>query len=612
MALDTDKLRSHLKDSGLFSDAEIEAEVLSAQKDAKAEERRSILNTQKVEAPAVAESSPAIAAASPTAAAKAPSILSVPTAPAGTTPADIASGAVSPTGMGTPPETRVKKVGENVVDAGGDLVQNALDYFSTFPNYHPNITGAAAAVPIAYAAHKAAQATGLYDTLVSKMANSNATAQPQPFVGGSGPRVTSAPIQSWDIHSEPSFSNPAPAITPTVSPVATPSRNLTLEEAQARMAGVAPAAAPVVPPAIPATAPIAPTVRTEPPVPPVMSERQAAIAEANARLAAVQNSPEVQNSVWGSLSSNETPAEADARKSIGQAKLAAAKEAHSREMNAAFKLSEAPAIHEVGPPAFTGPRRPVVPTPPEALASTEAASTPSKTPAPSQRRNLAQIANNPVLISEQPEMRANYEKPKGINPETGKPFIGSGGYNWIAGQEGEKAPSTWKNLFGEKNVSYDEAMKRFREYELLGQEPGRGLNEIPRSAMGGSYPKPSVIPKYIKGAVSPSALASTAVLSALPALAVAGYQKYKGNEAAVNSSLQEAKDSLLSLATMPVDVAKSTLKGDFGPLKDLMMSMNPGSLLFNEMNKNDEAIIKQMIQKEKVGAGRGFIAPPTR
>ena len=63
MALDPDKLRAHLKESGIFSDAEIDAEVLSAQKDDKAEERRAILNTQKVETAPVAQSSPAIAAA---------------------------------------------------------------------------------------------------------------------------------------------------------------------------------------------------------------------------------------------------------------------------------------------------------------------------------------------------------------------------------------------------------------------------------------------------------------------------------------------------------------------------------------------------------------------
>jgi hypothetical protein len=161
---------------------------------------------------------------------------------------------------------------------------------------------------------------------------------------------------------EPSFAQVPQAAAPatTEAPPAAPSQNLSLTEATDRMKNVVPAAS------------VAPTVSETPaaPVPPVMSERQSAIAEADARLAAVKNSPEVQNSVWGALSSNETPAEAEARKSIGQAKLAAAIEAHDQEVRAAYKLSEAPAIQEIGPPEFTGPRRPVVPTPPAELAAT--------------------------------------------------------------------------------------------------------------------------------------------------------------------------------------------------------------------------------------------------
>jgi hypothetical protein len=139
---------------------------------------------------------------------------------------------------------------------------------------------------------------------------------------------------------------PAAASTVTAAPAAAPV-NTKLQELQARAAaGIPTSAAPAVSAA---------------PAPPVMSERQSAIAEADARLAAVRNSPEVQNSVWGALSLNETPAEAEARKSIGQAKLAAAIEAHQNEVRAAYKLSEAPAIQEIGPPEFTGPRKPVPP-----------------------------------------------------------------------------------------------------------------------------------------------------------------------------------------------------------------------------------------------------------
>ena len=278
MAFDEEKFRKQLEESGLFSKEEMDSEVFSARKDAKAEERRTILNTQNVPAAAVAESSPALAAAAPSASAPpAPALASVPTVPAGTTAADLVTGKVTPSGMGTPPEQRVGQVGQNVVDAGGNLVQNAVDYFSTFPNYHPNITGAALAVPIAYAAHKAAQATGLYDTLVSKMATNNASAQPQPFVGGSGPRVTppatapaitpaatpapavtpaATPIQDWDIHNEPAWSA---ATSAPAAPV-----NTKLQELQARAAAGTPAAKPETMPAKAAWAPPAAEVINKP------------------------------------------------------------------------------------------------------------------------------------------------------------------------------------------------------------------------------------------------------------------------------------------------------------------------------------------------------------
>ena len=379
MAFDTDKLRSHLKESGLFSDAEIEAEVLSAQKDAKAEERRTILNTQKVETPAVAQSSPAIAAA-PAAAASVPAAAVPPVAKpitSATTPAELFD--MRPKG------TPVERIGGMIGEAGtaaapvaANATQSALDYARDAIANNPELTGALAAIPVLYGANK----LGLFDTLGSKMSS---TSQPQPFVGGSGPRATPQPNQmagsywdwfnrqpgnqasgspsasqpqAWDIHGEPALFAPTPAATTEAPPAAAPV-NTKLQELQARAAA-----------GIPTNA--APTVSGTPaaPVPPVMSERQSAIAEADARLAAVRNSPEVQNSVWGALSSNETPAEAEARKSIGQAKLAAAIEAHDQEVRAAYKLSEAPAIQEIGPPEFTGPRRPVVPTPPAALAST--------------------------------------------------------------------------------------------------------------------------------------------------------------------------------------------------------------------------------------------------
>ena len=221
-----------------------------------------------------------------------------------------------------------------------------------------------------------------------------------------------------------------------------------------------------------------------------------------------------------------------------------------------------------------------------------------------ERGSLPGIAMNPAPVEGQPGMREQYNIPKGANPATGERWMGPGGFNYLTGQLGPDAQQAWEEQYGKRNVP---AKQVIADYAATRYPPTAVTAE---RKSGGAFETPKYIPEYIKGAATPAALATTAVASALPALGIAAYQKYKGNEAAVDASLQDAKESLKSLVTMPYDVSKAALKGDFGPLKDLMMSMNPGSLLFNEMNKKDEQIIKNMIQKEKVGAGRG-VAPPS-
>lgn len=225
-----------------------------------------------------------------------------------------------------------------------------------------------------------------------------------------------------------------------------------------------------------------------------------------------------------------------------------------------------------------------------------------------ERGSLAGVAMNPPAIEGMPGMREQYNIPKGINPATGEKFMGPGGFNYLFGQLGPIAQKAWEEQYGQRNVP---AKQVIADYAAT-RHPPTSLTVEGKS--GGSFDRPKFIPDYIKGAATPAALATTAVLTALPALGVAAVKKYQGNEAAVNASLQDAKESLKSLATMPYDVSKAALNGNFAPLKDLMLSMNPGSLLFNEMDKHDEEIIKKMIQKEKVGAGRGMqgVPPPTR
>jgi len=235
-----------------------------------------------------------------------------------------------------------------------------------------------------------------------------------------------------------------------------------------------------------------------------------------------------------------------------------------------------------------GPRQPVPPSMSETVAT---------------GGNVTKAVNQTIanLVDKKPMgMRENYKSNK-AEP------IGPGAFNHLANNVGaEKAAEIWKDVYGEKNVPYKQYMEKYS------QEAGKNMYgpvvPLPEGAKpGGSFGTPKYIPEFIKGGASIGGMAGAA---AIPALVAAGVQAYKGNKEAVNAELKDAWHSMKSLVTMPVDVAKAAGKGDFGPFKDMLMSMNPGTLLMNEMNKRDESAIQGMIQAEKVGAGRG-IAPPS-
>jgi hypothetical protein len=275
------------------------------------------------------------------------------------------------------------------------------------------------------------------------------------MIGGAGPRNTpptppAAQPQAWDIHGDPSFGKffgdgtaPAAAAPTPATPAAAPSRNLTLEEAQARMTG-----------ATPARTPTAPSVPAEAVAPPVTSARQAAIAEANARLAAVRNSPEVQNSVWGVINLDETPEQALIRRTTGKEKLDAAIEAHSREMNAALKLPEGQAIQPIAPSAAPNssatkavtetiqvlsqaetpvagaamPSRPVTPTPVAALPTGELKTGSGLTAYPGQGKPKERFPKEFKTVADIP---AGYAFIPGAGPGTNtmRNLVGQAGYN---------------------------------------------------------------------------------------------------------------------------------------------------------------------------------------
>jgi len=144
----------------------------------------------------------------------------------------------------------------------------------------------------------------------------------------------------------------------------------------------------------------------------------------------------------------------------------------------------------------------------------------------------------------------------------------------------------------------------------LAPETQEHLNKSRTKAQIGTVEKliAAGVPLSQQGRASLGGMAATMGAAAIPALAAAGYHAYQGNKEKVNAELKDAWNSMKSVVTMPVDVAKAAGKGDFGPFKDLLMSINPGTLLMNEANKRDESAIQRMIQAEKVGAGRG-IAP---
>jgi hypothetical protein len=239
-----------------------------------------------------------------------------------------------------------------------------------------------------------------------------------------------------------------------------------------------------------------------------------------------------------------------------------------------------------------GPRQPIAPNVAETVAT---------------GGNVTQAVNQTVAnqldaVSSK-GMRENYKRSK-AEP------IGPGAFNHLANNFGlDKATQIWQEVYGQKNVPYAEYMEQYSK--AAGKEMQGPVKPLPEgSKPGGSFGTPKYIPEYIKGSVSPQALMATAGAAAVPALVAAGVQAYKGNKEAVNAELKDVWNSMKSLVTMPVDVAKAAGKGDFGPFKDMLMSMNPGTLLMNEMSKRDEPAIQRMIQAEKVGAGRG-IAPPS-
>jgi hypothetical protein len=224
-----------------------------------------------------------------------------------------------------------------------------------------------------------------------------------------------------------------------------------------------------------------------------------------------------------------------------------------------------------------------------------AAVPPPKAPR-AERGSLATIANNPVPVEGMPGMRENYTKPKGINPVTGEPFIGPGGYNWLANQVGhDVAPQVWQEQYGQKNVPHAQVQS---DYSATRYPPTAVTVE---GQSGGAFGKPKYIPEYIKGNASIGGMAT----AGLNALGVAGlisdFKEAKKTGDWSNFGLNATGQVLANVipkAALPAQLA--TFSKELGESPEELKALGKK--------------LQDAQQASKIGAGRGMqgVSPPTR
>ena len=252
-----------------------------------------------------------------------------------------------------------------------------------------------------------------------------------------------------------------------------------------------------------------------------------------------------------------------------------------------------PAPELVGPPTggyqerlsnadpFIGPRQPVKPpTPPSDMVG----------PPPELVGPVAKPKGKPGPKTPEEKTaasdfikQANAEAPEGYryNAKANKiasegEIMGRGGYNHIFNSYGPgRAQELWLNAIGEKNLPYDEAvarLKNFSDAEMMGGEPGRSVeSRLPTSDAG----RPRFVPKYIKGAVTPGMLGALA----LGAYGLGGVTKSQAAEAAGETAI----------GFLPPAVQ--------------------GLLYSGETNAGEREKLALQRYNEQVGAGRGTTVP---
>lgn len=95
------------------------------------------------------------------------------------------------------------------------------------------------------------------------------------------------------------------------------------------------------------------------------------------------------------------------------------------------------------------------------------------------------------------------KNPNKTNKVLPSDVIGQGGWHWYQGQMGPEAEANWLRQFGRTNVSYNDVKQAVKEGRLPGAELTDGKK-------GGTFPRQSTVPEYIKGQASLGMLSNLA------------------------------------------------------------------------------------------------------
>jgi hypothetical protein len=204
--------------------------------------------------------------------------------------------------------------------------------------------------------------------------------------------------------------------------------------------------------------------------------------------------------------------------------------------------------------------------------------------------------------------KASGVEPTGMKPnynKTKKNPIGPGAYNWLAGQEGPKAPEVWRNLVGEKNIPYNEFMENVKPlYEgYIGSygEP----DPFKQVAKPGEYRRPSMVPENIRGSSNLKSLAGLAGTAGLLMAAASPESK---------AAMARASESIKDIGISPEAILRG--KGDeLGRMGNAYVTAgNPNYLrelqyqiAIEKDPKRKDILLNEFQKIGGSGAGRGIM-----